>query len=561
MRPARAVLPALLLGLLFLPAAEAGWGGDLDPENGRHMLAESAKDLLPILAAKGAERADKIHRAVLRSGRAAIEAWKRFRNVDLLDLYLALLEHEDWHVRHRALLVLEHYWDASTFPKAWTLLTDPERRLREKAAITCIKLWDNSRRADDVEALLAREGDFYVRRCLEALLRRAQGTLSFERVHQEHVVTLQNGLRLVPFLDGMDHLAEVLPGYELEPKNEVGKGTAARLPAADRWVGPLLAWGEEEIPGAALQPFANLRENGAVYHVGEDGGACLDGAGFYAPAAGVVKLVSSGTDMGTVIAIEHSLGGGRVVTSLLMHGGDTVFVKPGDEVGAGQLLTSMGLSYSVENGGHFAHLHFALYPGAFDLAHTRGYQPVDQGLRDWIDPGEFLPSWITRTAPVVDLDRILLPALDGAVKLVRKDQIGRAWSEAEHVSATAGDPKVHDDAEWLLQRLAVAPGNAMRRARAWIDAGHPTEALDELARWMKQLEGVPDAPTIEEQLNAWKADESIQKALKGEPRVDAAEKKDAKLRDHAKMRKDWEKLRDEYGDTCLAPRIDAHLDR
>jgi hypothetical protein len=116
-----------------------------------------------------------------------------------------------------------------------------------------------------------------------------------------------------------------------------------------------------------------------------------------------------------------------------------------------------------------------LYPGPFDDAHTRLTQPTAEGLADWIDPGEFLPSWIARTAPIVDLDKALLPALDPALELVRRDAIGRAWAEAEHLSSSTSDPAVHADAEWLLERLATTPGNAMRRARAWIDAGHPTE--------------------------------------------------------------------------------------
>ena len=45
----------------------------------------------------------------------------------------------------------------------------------------------------------------------------------------------------------------------------------------------------------------------------------------------------------------------------------------------------------------------------------------------------------------------------------------------------------------------------------------------------------------------WKADERFEKALKGEPKVEAAEKKTARERDPKKMRDTWRKLEKAYG--------------
>src|SRR5205085_834153 len=97
---------------------------------------------------------------------------------------------------------------------------------------------------------------------------------------------------------------------------------------------PLLQWDEEEVQGTSLQPFANLRQNGTVHHTGKDVGACLDGAGFYAAADGVVKFVESGGDMGTLIVLQHSPDGASLVNAVYMHGGDAVFVKAGERVRA-----------------------------------------------------------------------------------------------------------------------------------------------------------------------------------------------------------------------------------
>ena len=73
-----------------------------------------------------------------------------------------------------------------------------------------------------------------------------------------------------------------------------------------------------------------------------DVGASLDGAGYYAPADGVVKLVHSGSDMGTLIVVQHHLGNKATVNGVYMHGGDTVFVKAGERVTCGSVARHHG---------------------------------------------------------------------------------------------------------------------------------------------------------------------------------------------------------------------------
>ncbi len=552
---------ALLLVLTLPPTAGADWGADLDTTTAKRLLAELPKDLLPMLAADEAGRAERIQRFVKRSGRGAIEVLKRVRNPELRPLFVALLDHDAWRVRHRALFVLEHYWDPETMIQAWKLLEHPNRRLREKAAITCIKLWDGSQGAEAVDALLAKETDFHVRRCLEALKRRAEGTLRVERLHQEVVTTRDDGLMEVPLLEGYASLATVAPDYTPIEVNESGRARTAKLPAAERWMGPLLAYGEEEVVGARLEPFANLSADGTTYHVGEDAGACLEGAGLYAPAAGTVRLIHAGGETGTLIVIEHHLGASQLVNSVLMHGGDTVFVAAGDVVEVGQLLGTLGMSYSVENGGRFAHLHFGLYEGPFRLDHNVAYRPVDDGLGDWIDPREFLPGYIERTRPPVEVLATPHPALDGVVKRIRREDLGQAYTLlGKVVDAAEGDADILRDGERMLESLELAPTAVERRARAWRDAGYPTEALRLMEHYARKCHGIPDADLLEETIRVWKADERFALALKGESKVEIAEKKAAKKRDASKMRPTWTKLMRTYGDTCLGARIERHLD-
>jgi hypothetical protein len=277
-----------------------------------------------------------------------------------------------------------------------------------------------------------------------------------------------------------------------------------KLPVPDLWTTPILGYGEEEVPGAGLQPFGNPRERGAV-HTGQDVGSSLDGAGFYAIADGFVKFVHSGSDMGTLIVTEHREDEKGVVCAVYMHGGDRVFVKGGEKVSAGQLLGTMGMGFSIENGGHFAHLHFGLYPGPFQANHNYGYKQASAGLSDWYDPAKCIPRWRDGSLPLPD-------------------------EAADSVAARA----------------------ARLRKSGW-----PARALRVLEEGARILKGKPGAETLSESATAWRRDGPFQKALAGEKRIEAAREAAARAgkKDAGKVRAMWQTLLDEFGDTDLAGRI------
>lgn len=535
--------------LLLAGVVGAEWGRDINAGLGPQMLRSVEPDLVAIVRAQPAVRAEPIKACVAAHGFERIEALKRFRNPELKDLFLALLDHPEWKVKHRALLALEYFGDPAAIEKAWPLLAHPQRRLREKAAITLIKLWDGRPALDDLEGLRKREPDFHVRRCLEALQRRIEGKLKPQKVYREVVRKQRNGLLLTPFVSGLKE--------KQTPRARSGSG---RPPVAECWTTPVLgSLGDEEVQGVSLQPFANLRQNGTVYHTGLDVGACLDGGGFYAAAAGVVRLIHTGSDMGTLIVVQHQLPGGEKINAVYMHGGDTVFVKAGDEVEAGQLLTTMGLSFSIENGGHFAHLHYGLYPGPFDLKHNYGYKPVKAGLADWYDPDPFLKRWIERTRPLVGRLRPLDRELSAAAGYLQRGDYSRAHAGALRVrNAAEPGSERHVDAVYLLGLIEQIPGNAIHRAERIKDGGYPRAALKELKAIAPKCKGLRDADQLKETLAKWEADPLLKKALKGESRIEATIKRAERL-EPEKARALWRKLLDRYGDTCLKSRIEDRL--
>jgi murein DD-endopeptidase MepM/ murein hydrolase activator NlpD len=399
-------LNAALVALVAAASlALGGWGAEQDAASAKKLIDGVRPKLAAIVAAKPAERAALAEALAKSDGLAAIEALKRFRNPELVEVERALLRHDDWHVQHRALLLAEKLKDAAVVPLAWELLAHAEPRLRERAAITCLLLWERKSAAaiaggkakEALAARIAEESEFLVKQALLALERRMSGKLVPHAVAEEHLVKLDDGLLLVPFLDGMDQLAAVAPGVVLAPSGSPGGSSAEKLPVAAGWNGPLLLWGSEVVAGLGLQPFANPRQNGTVVHTGQDVGGCLDGAGLYACADGIVRFVHAGSDMGTLLVVEHHRAKKEVVNVVYMHGGTDVLVAVGDKVAAGQLLGTMGIGYTIENGGHFAHLHLGLYPGPFSVTHNYGYKPAAAGLEDWLDPAKALAEWIKET--------------------------------------------------------------------------------------------------------------------------------------------------------------------
>ncbi len=558
--------PILVLAFLFAVGSRAagkGWGDDVNSGAGPALIENVRADLAALVKAPPADREARARDFVARRGEESIEAAKRFRNPELTALFHAYLATEDWKLKHRALHVLSEMGDVSVLPAAWELLAHPVARMREKAAITLIELWQAAAAKSvaggkPAEALAERqraEPDPHVRSALEALARRIAGKLEPIRVHTEVVRTLDDGLMLTPFLDGFHNLGTAAPGVSLKANLVQGGAGQEGQPAATRWVTPVLGFGTEEVKGVSLQPFANLRQNGTVYHTGLDVAGCIDGCGYYAIADGVVRMVHSNGDMGTLTVIEHPAGRKTSVVALYMHGGGRMYVKPGDKVVCGQLIGTMGLSYSIENGGHFAHLHFGLYPGPFSPTHNYGYRAVSAGLEDWFDPVTWLPERIEATRPLVD-DPPFDPALKTATAALAREEYAKAWAEAK---------KAGDAGAALVEALEQAPAKALARAEKRHRAGWPREALEFLEKCGKSMKGVPGAEGIDGLAKTWGKDPTFQKALAGEKEIVAAEAKAAELAAKKSppeaIQAIWQKLLDKYGDTVLADRIRVKLPR
>jgi murein DD-endopeptidase MepM/ murein hydrolase activator NlpD len=382
------------------------WGGDVDRSAGEKLAKSVHGELLALIRTPAESRAAKAAELAKKRAVVAIEAWKRFRNPELVELARACIDHPDWHVVHRGLHWARTLGDPTLFERAWSRLDAKEPQIREKAAITCLESFTgaskesgaDAKRWSELAQRFEKESDLHVRAALLALRRRLDGSLVPTRTEEEVVVKSEGVLTWTPLLAGFSHLDEVAPDAKLERRSTPGGEEALGLPVAPRWSAPLLGYGHEEVPYIVMQPFGKPRKEGTLYHTGQDVGGCFDGAGVHAAADGVVRCVYSGGDMGTLIAVEHhrepdAADPEPLVTTLYMHCGPTIFVNVGDKVECGQLLGTVGLSYSAENGGHFAHLHFGMYPGGWQSGHDYGYRSSKLPLTDWFDPAVKLAAW------------------------------------------------------------------------------------------------------------------------------------------------------------------------
>ncbi len=120
--------------------------------------------------------------------------------------------------------------------------------------------------------------------------------------------------------------------------------------------------------GTDTGPFA-----GRV-HVGDDVAFHKDHATVLAIGDGLVISVDTTHSWGGGVIIEHRLPDGARFFSMYAHLSPFIHVRAGQKVRKGQKIGSVGRSFTWENGGYPAHLHFAIrwiHPGIGQQFETR----------------------------------------------------------------------------------------------------------------------------------------------------------------------------------------------
>ena len=263
--------------------------------------------------------------------------------------------------------------------------------------------------------------------------------------------------------------------------------------------------------------------------------------------------------MGTLIVVEHHLGDKDLVNGVYMHGGDTVFVKAGDKVTCGQLLGTMGMSFSIENGGHYSHLHYGMYPGPFSMTHNYGYKPVKAGLADWHDPAKFLPLWMDRTAPLVSEFLGEPKELASIDKLIRAGAYGKAYTLFQSTKDSLSEDSAKRVGAAMKIALELVPTAAMSRAGTLRGKGYPGDALRVLVDVGTHAKGIPGVDSLADMAGEWKRDKAFKAELKAEKAFKKAVKSAAKQKDAKKRAAIWENALKASTGTPVRQRVEEKM--
>ncbi len=132
------------------------------------------------------------------------------------------------------------------------------------------------------------------------------------------------------------------------------------FPIAKKFIPPIIDYYSELIFKGKRISFG---VGDKIKHTGDDCGWFREGSSVYAVGNGIIRLIHHSPDWGFLIVIEHKLKSGDYVCSVYGHLSHLIYKHAGDVVLKGEKIGEIGLSYSVDNGGYGAHLHFGISKG------------------------------------------------------------------------------------------------------------------------------------------------------------------------------------------------------
>ncbi len=313
----------------------------------------------------------------------------RYRSADLTADTLAMMAAGDGSESRAAMAALIHQnaAGAASREQITARLADNDPASREFAAEYLS--WHGS--ADEQQALTAALGgetDPYARAAMRqaegAISRRRRGRLDPGRRARE-LADLARAEPLEPhwayrgqtadagFIAGRQARFEQLAKLFAMPDQGAAENShdgANRLPPGKGLMAPLRDFFDaERRTFGKQQDQTAIAGFGGMVHVADDVAWNQGQATVVAIGDGLVRYVGCSATWGYMVIIEHLARGpgGRdeIFCSLYAHLGPFVSVSAGQTVDKGDKVAVVGRTYTWENGGYVAHLHFAIHDGPY----------------------------------------------------------------------------------------------------------------------------------------------------------------------------------------------------
>ncbi len=355
----------------------------LEPADFRKLVGPLTEDessyvasrILPLLEEKAPDAA-RMKKCLSRPAlhEALAKHLPRYESAELTPATLALLGSFEKNVRRAAAaaLTFQGPGSAEVRGKALKLLAHSDPAVRDLAAEYFT--WHGGKK--DLEALRAAAADekdvwalASIRGAVRVIERRGDAPESapadaedFEPVwkYQGRAAPEEFRLKREARLNGLARVLGIPQGTAMTDFEKA----AATAPAAEL-VPPVRDFFDPVRESYGKHVGANNPAFANSVHVGDDMAWHCDGQAVVAVGDGVVRRAGCIGTWGYLVIVEHSAPDGSKFCSLYAHLGPFLQVKPGDTVGRGQKIGSVGRSLTWENGGYWAHLHFGIHRGQF----------------------------------------------------------------------------------------------------------------------------------------------------------------------------------------------------
>lgn len=330
---------------------------------GKHFLKRQKLVDRLVMQLKSSSDSKNIQKRIIKEyGYIGIENLIRYHEEELKDVFISLLKHKNFYVQYKTLYALRRYHDID-LQILKPYLKSTNLYLKDMA----LSFYTENGKKKDIPVLnrvLKNENNIYIKSSLEYLKNKwdKSWTLLFPDFHYYWD---KSNLKKVRYYKSGDSIENYKQKYsQFYFKNE-------NIPVADSFVPPIIGYLDEFIFKGRRISFG---VGGHKKHAGDDCGWFREGASVYAIGAGVIRLIHHSPDWGFLMVIEHKTIKGHYLCSIYGHLSKKIYKRAGDIVKKGEKIGTIGLSYSIENGGYGAHLHFGICKGRwlkskYDFAH------------------------------------------------------------------------------------------------------------------------------------------------------------------------------------------------